>query len=851
MTIQPLADFRHQWSVFWATSYTVDLRAFEELWLPRLGDPPLNATLLIDHEWLGDLWDRASAAPESLPRRANRHYLLRGVQVTSGTFHPKTYLFANAKDGVLLVGSGNLTLSGLEDGDEVFCRFDSRNAKDRPVFLDWRRWMQRLVERTGDGVLSARWADALSRVPWMRGEQGASTFLTNWEAPLLDSVVGGLAQPADELHITAPYFDEQCGALASLLRATRPAEVHVYLGKDASVDGKRLATVLAEGGIRSHVWRFHPPRFTHAKLVGIVTGSSGVVLCGSANLSKAALAGSVADGWGNVEAGVLTPAVEPHALRSLFLPEGASLVKLAADELEAYHYLGAPQSADGALPLRLRAAIRRDDGHIEVLFDGPFAEPLALLYAAERFPLDGGVTLTPLPVSDRTELVRLCDLSGDVLSNAVAVDETTELLRALRERSSQAERIAELGETDLATPVGAMLAALNAACQFDIDESHAAKSAHAASEEAEEDPEFWDNFVREQLALDPRTSKYRDFGGTAWEEDDIFLLLQVMLARAPQLGDWRILGGRTVGDEDHGPGEGEKWRPERRLQLRVYHVLDRWCRAVRDPRLRWIDPSAPVRNFLHLLTALVQSAEGAFLPSERIRELTGTLLTSFVAGGASPGFLASLDPEMRHTMSERVDDHARDAATALAYEGLNRDSTWRSRVLEWQAFLVPAIEWGLLRASDGVVGLLPRLGGSTATLTQIDDRLMLAATYIDDAEWCLRAASSLGLGRVTFTQDPAAPFPVTVHVEGVADPLRAASLVALARLALAYKKTDRVVIAVQAGRIAVRLFEHANALLTGQRYRSTDVVSPELLEQLERTGSGWGAMLAISSEKVS
>jgi hypothetical protein len=37
-------------------------------------------------------------------QRANRDYLLRGVTAGS-SFHPKTYFFGNAKEGVLLVGS--------------------------------------------------------------------------------------------------------------------------------------------------------------------------------------------------------------------------------------------------------------------------------------------------------------------------------------------------------------------------------------------------------------------------------------------------------------------------------------------------------------------------------------------------------------------------------------------------------------------------------------------------------------------------------------------------------------------------------------------------------------------------
>jgi hypothetical protein len=99
-SLQVTATFDKRWRVFWATSYTFDPVFFESFLLPRLGDPPLNATVLIDRHCLADAWQDLEAT-SPWRARANRDYLVRGVGPTQGAFHPKTYLVADERAGVL------------------------------------------------------------------------------------------------------------------------------------------------------------------------------------------------------------------------------------------------------------------------------------------------------------------------------------------------------------------------------------------------------------------------------------------------------------------------------------------------------------------------------------------------------------------------------------------------------------------------------------------------------------------------------------------------------------------------------------------------------------------------------
>src|SRR3990172_2878396 len=117
--------FQPRWSVFWAATYTFELELFDNYLLRRLGDPPVNATILVDSDRLARTWEAIPIEESWRLRRANRDYLIRGFPLVNGSFHPKTYLFADSGQGTLLVGSGNLGRNGLDRGREVFSQFHS------------------------------------------------------------------------------------------------------------------------------------------------------------------------------------------------------------------------------------------------------------------------------------------------------------------------------------------------------------------------------------------------------------------------------------------------------------------------------------------------------------------------------------------------------------------------------------------------------------------------------------------------------------------------------------------------------------------------------------------------------
>jgi len=839
--------FRQRYSVFVATSYTFDLQMFDEFWLPRLGESPLNATLLIDANQLARVWEEIPLAEEWRARRANADYLVRGVNLGGWSFHPKTYLFGEEKSGILVVGSGNLSLKGLEEGHEVFAAFESTRQEDLSAMRAWRDWMWQIVRRVDDSVLSTRWIDALARLPWLKGTASPSAFTTNWEHSLLNQLAARVTLPSDELHVLAPFYDRGATALAELIRATAPAEVYLYLGANVSVDGEALIGVIAATGRPVHLRTYRPNEFVHAKLVGVVRGDRGLLLAGSANMSRAALLGATAHRTGNAEAGVLIE-LPSDGLRALFVPEG---LDVHVSDLSVLRDLVYESSPDGtSLPLLLHSATRLEDGRVALRYSGDMTGPLQLVGTGLACNVVDRTTIAPFGATDGPLLVHLEDETGKIVSNLVPVDDPRRLAAWLQTRTAQTADVpGGLDAAELDTPVGRLLRRLNDGDIFDVDETPAFARAQSVAQETE-DADFWQSLATKELRLDPRVRNYGHVSGLGngdTLEGDLFALLRLMLDRVPQHQGPHLVD-LDVGTND-GAARGQRWTPTRRLQVRVFNVLERWCLALPDPRLRWLAPTAPVRNYCHLLTALVECWTGNYLPRERLVRLARTLFSSFLRGERTLGFLYALNEDERKAALADISPADGAAAAILTYSALQ--FTWsdpagsREELFAWQPFLDPALSLGVMRLDVSLVNTLTGGRRRTVSARDVEDFLLWAATHTDDVHWERRVRRELDLAELHIVADAVHKnFGITIEVGGIKDPLGDSRLVALVDLAMRYRQvTGAIVKLPQGGRLSARLDEHVYAKLGDVNFSSQRLLTRKVLASLRENAAGWGAIL--------
>jgi hypothetical protein len=846
-----------RWRACWATTFTFEPAFFEAFLVRRLGDPPFNVVVLGDAGGLAETWGAIGPHDAWRVPGLNNRYLTRGIDVPGGAFHAKTMLLGNDKRGTLLVGSGNVGLSGLEHGNEVYTRLDL--DAEPTAFAAWRDWTGDIVARLDDPIVRSRWADLLLRLPWLGPiEPGPTPFVTNRVTPLLDQLMSGLATPVDELHLTAPFFDHGLLAIGRLIERAQPRQLTVYLGRDASVDGAGLASLLRASTGESRVLAYaaadgRGPTYVHAKVIAVVSGGYARLLAGSANLSRPALMALPWTGSGNVEAGVIRdlPAADARAL----IAGGNQLILTDLGDDQVRSFVLATMAPGVSYPVRLISATRGADGLIRIVTDGAIPEPLFLTDGRASVALVNFAASAPLGPTDGSQLVWLVTANEEPQSNRVPVDDQLALESILNvQQTTGDERPRELDPLDIRHPLGRILFDLHLRAVFDIDDTPASRRLDATKTAEAVDPDadaFWGRFFQEELGRDPRTTRYRGLGG-GQVGDDLFLdefgaLLLQMLARAPALGQLRLLDGTIVSRED-AERDGVPWTEARRIRARAFNVLARWATAVADPRVRWFGDFAAVSHYEALLGALAQiwpqaraeRDEDRWLTADQLMRLFAVLHGAFVRTERSVGFVAGASDDERGEIIERLSAHgAPPIAAALAYDAMRTAKP--ATYFEWQPFLVPALAWGVIEADDRTVEFLQEGLGLRATLDDVERVLHRAADYIDDDRWCSQVADSLGFDRLALRKSGNPHFPSEFVLPDTVNLRRDPRVPTFVRLALGYARTP---FRTRAGRdiVAVALGRTVAGRLDGAEADSLEVLTPDILDHLEREGLGLGAL---------
>ncbi|MBI3749071.1 MAG: hypothetical protein HY262_09550 [Chloroflexi bacterium] len=462
--------------------------------------------------------------------------------------------------------------------------------------------------------------------------------------------------------------------------------------------------------------------------------------------------------------------------------------------------------------------------------------------------LDGTTTVVPFP-DDTSRLVWVIDESGTQLSNKVAIDEPARLRAILEERGEDGARPAGIEAADLETPVGQMLARLHAACIFDFDETPTARRiAHAADSESE-DPDFWDRLAREDLRQDPRVARYLQLGGDTPLLDGIFLDIARMLEMVPGLLSLHPVEVASSPGTEHGTGTA--WTPDRKLQVRLFNLLERWCAALSDPRLQWISPLTPVANFAALVGALRECWSQGYLPEHRVVALVGVLMSAFVRGERRPGFLTQLADEDRSSaLATLATSAAPSVAAALVFVAVRTSQKdLLTYLFAWQPALADGLASGVLRADEYSSALVHGLSGLTMSPAAIMERIRWASTYLDDARWSETISREMGLPIALTTRHFAAKFGATVSVGSGVDLLGDARVVEVVRRAIAYRKTDGCIVESDGNRLSIQLLDTFVARVDAVTVESDGIITIERLEAMVASGAPFSE-LAWTDENV-
>ena len=303
------------------TCYNFDFSFFEERVLPILRTANIkNVNILADGECLDHIQEMTTGKEF----KYNKTYNFLPVY-EKGAFHPKIMFLTGYKQGLLIIGSGNITSSGLNTNDEIWGAFhlntiDNENAG---LFADVWKYLQNFINNNY-GFLPQKidWIKKYS--PWL-GElpqtsgliqlnslnQNIQFLSNNSDQSIYQQLVASVsAENLTTITVVSPYYDKGGGLLKQLLNDFNPETFNCIVDTNSGL----LPTDLDHNErerINFYNWRNcteddnSNEKRLHAKFFHFLyNDNSEIMLLGSANASMAGMGGRTTKA-ANAEAGVL------------------------------------------------------------------------------------------------------------------------------------------------------------------------------------------------------------------------------------------------------------------------------------------------------------------------------------------------------------------------------------------------------------------------------------------------------------------------------------------------------------------------------------------------------------------
>ena len=212
------------------TCYSFDFTFFEERVMPVLRTANIrNVNVFLDGKFL----DNALEYSRGNEFRSHKTYGINPIY-QNGVFHPKIMLLTGPKHGLLIIGSGNLTNSGLNTNDEIWAAFhiDTIESVSAPIFSAvWQYLQSFIVKAKGFNNKKLQWISQYS--PWLdklpeyikgdfvkMDDEVEISFVSNdSESSIYKQILQMLPKSGiEKITIVSPYFDEK-GEILQLLNS--------------------------------------------------------------------------------------------------------------------------------------------------------------------------------------------------------------------------------------------------------------------------------------------------------------------------------------------------------------------------------------------------------------------------------------------------------------------------------------------------------------------------------------------------------------------------------------------------------------------------------------------------------
>jgi hypothetical protein len=279
------------------TCYNFDSIFFESVYLPSLRSLGVtNIIVLMD----ASMYDSMLADASYVCHRVSpiNYTLVRQENLHHGVFHSKITLLFGEDEGVLVIGSGNLTFSGLSNNEEVWNAFHVKGNESVhfPLLLKTWNYLREALKDSPSLVKKqlgwipeqSIWLQDIGYEDVVRldtGEQ-CSVVYNNTTSRIFDQVVDAIGDSVvEEITVIAPFYDAEGNALTELKKRFNPTRMNCVL----DLDRQSAPYELLKSNTDIVFFKHSAPNPLHAKIIEFHSNNGTWLLSGSANAGNMAL----------------------------------------------------------------------------------------------------------------------------------------------------------------------------------------------------------------------------------------------------------------------------------------------------------------------------------------------------------------------------------------------------------------------------------------------------------------------------------------------------------------------------------------------------------------------------------
>lgn len=279
------------------TCYNFDSIFFESVYLPSLRSLGItNVIVLMD----AGMYDNMLADSSYVCHRVSpvNYTLVRQENLHHGVFHSKIALLFGEDEGTLVVGSGNLTFSGLSNNEEVWNAFHvvGNESVHYPLLLKtWNYIKDALKDSPTLVKRQLGWISEQSL--WLQdgnyedvitlesGEE-CSIIYNSASNRIIDDVTKAIGDSAiEKITVIAPFYDTEGNALTELKKRFKPSQINCVL----DLERQSAPFALLESSTNIAFFKHSAPNPLHAKIIEFQSDKGTWLLSGSANAGNMAL----------------------------------------------------------------------------------------------------------------------------------------------------------------------------------------------------------------------------------------------------------------------------------------------------------------------------------------------------------------------------------------------------------------------------------------------------------------------------------------------------------------------------------------------------------------------------------